>query len=260
VYPREKPWGEAAKEPDVSKTASTFFPCLLALVLAGPVIAVDGVVEISHAAIAAGGITPSDTPGYPATIDHSGSYRLTSNLSPGTNQDGVEITADGVTLDLNGFSIKGPTVVICPPGGCPPNFGVGVLAPPPRKYTTVRNGFVARMGSHGIYVDAQSRVEGVTASENGGNGIALGPGSIAQGNVAHDNQGYGIGGVRGALVIENTALDNLSFGLACAFSNGRACAYGHNTFVGNNQSSAAADQVLGGYQIGVNVCEDGLCP
>jgi len=261
VYPRRSRLaGEALEEPDVNRSRSTLFASLLAALLAGPTLAVDGVVEINHAAVVAGGITPSDAPGYPATIDRPGSYRLTSNLSPATNQHGVQITVDRVTLDLNGFTIMGPTITICPPGGCPPNFGVGVLALAPVAFTTVRNGFVTRMGSHGIQVGDRSRVEDVTSFENGGNGIGLGSASIAQGNVVSDNQALGIGTVRGSLVISNTSLDNQHFGLACAKANGRACAYTHNTFIGNNQSTAAADQVLGGYQIGGNVCEDGLCP
>ena len=41
-------------------------------------------------------------------IDRPGSYYLTGNLAP-TNQHGIRIIADDVTLDLNGFVLIGPT-------------------------------------------------------------------------------------------------------------------------------------------------------
>ncbi len=55
------------------------------------------------------GCFPGDTGGFPITITNSGSYQLTSNLvSASTTVNVIEITADNVTLDLNGFSIIGP--------------------------------------------------------------------------------------------------------------------------------------------------------
>ena len=74
---------------------------LLSLVPLRPVAADTGVVEISQAAVTAGG-------GFPYVIAAPGSYRLTSALavvSPGV--PALEVTADGVTIDLNGFSITG---------------------------------------------------------------------------------------------------------------------------------------------------------
>jgi hypothetical protein len=58
----------------------------------------------------AGNITPGDTPGFPVTISQPGSYRLDSNLTvPDVNTTAILITANNVTLDLNGFSIIGST-------------------------------------------------------------------------------------------------------------------------------------------------------
>ena len=55
------------------------------------------------------GCFPGDTSGFPITITNSGSYQLTSNLvSTSTTVNAIEINADDVTLDLNGFSIIGP--------------------------------------------------------------------------------------------------------------------------------------------------------
>ncbi len=83
---------------------------LAQLLLAAPVGAVDGVVEINQARALAGGVTTGDTPGFPVTISQPGSYRLTSGLnSTNTGVPIVRIEVSGsVKLDLNGFSITGP--------------------------------------------------------------------------------------------------------------------------------------------------------
>src|SRR5208283_2371136 len=91
----------------------TYLRCLaLATILAGlcgSMYAVDGVVLIDQNRALAGGITPGDTPGFPVTISQTGSYRLTGNLTvPDVNTGGIVVTADHVTIDLNGFSIIGP--------------------------------------------------------------------------------------------------------------------------------------------------------
>ena len=55
------------------------------------------------------GCFSGDVGGFPVTITNSGSYMLTSNIvSTSTTDNVIEITADNVTLDLNGFSIIGP--------------------------------------------------------------------------------------------------------------------------------------------------------
>ena len=82
---------------------------VLALALARPALAVDGVIEINQTRAVAGGVTAGDTAGFPVTISASGSYRLTSDLQVGTSANfGITIGAADVTLDLNGFNIVGP--------------------------------------------------------------------------------------------------------------------------------------------------------
>ena len=72
---------------------------------AGPAFAVDGVTLIDQARALAGNVTPGDAPGFPVTLSLPGSYRLSGNLIVLTPTDGILITADRVTLDLNGFSV-----------------------------------------------------------------------------------------------------------------------------------------------------------
>jgi hypothetical protein len=92
-----------------SRVSAAAFSLALLLYLTPVAEAVDGVVLIDQNRASAGNITPGDLPGFPVTISRPGSYRLSGNLdvaNPDTTA--IEITANNVTLDLNGFTIQGP--------------------------------------------------------------------------------------------------------------------------------------------------------
>ncbi len=156
---------------------------LLGMALATPARAVDGVIEINQAKAKVGGVTPGDTPLFPVTISQSGSYRLTSNLDvtdasarpSGTlaeNTTAIQVTADNVTIDLNGFMIKGPTVCSgVPATTCTPTgSGIGIEEVGAAVGGAVVNGTVQGMGSRGVM--AGSHAEKVRARNNGGDGIS----------------------------------------------------------------------------------------
>src|ERR1022692_224651 len=96
----------------MSQFRSRWLPlALLSAGFCGCLNAVDGVVLISQVQALAGNVTPGDAPGFPVTISVPGSYRLSGNLTvPDQNTTAIQIAADNVTIDLNGFSILGPTV------------------------------------------------------------------------------------------------------------------------------------------------------
>jgi len=96
---------------------TTLFVLILGLV-ASTVYASDGVFEI-NADCAVFGCFDGDSSGYPVTITNPGSYRLTGNLTT-SNVDTtlISVSADSVTIDLNGFALIGP--VTCSPP--PPRF------------------------------------------------------------------------------------------------------------------------------------------
>ena len=135
---------------------------LLALLFTGVfaalAMAVDGTKLIDHAKALAGGVTPGDAPGYPVTISQPGSYRLSSNLTvPNANTTAIEISADDVTVDLNGFAILGPTICTSfPVSSCAPTgtgFGITTGVAPDRRNIAVHNGTVRGMGNSGIILD-----------------------------------------------------------------------------------------------------------
>lgn len=180
---------------------------LIALVLTtlgtAPAGAVDGTKLIDHAKAMAGGATPGDTPGYPVTISQPGSYRLASNLvQPNANTDVIVITAESVTLDLNGFAILGATVCTadrspsCTGGGSATSVaqaGRGIVTADNTSNVTVRNGTVQGMGNAGIVLHGGGHlVEYVHARSNAFGGILIFAGddntpSIAQHNRAARN-------------------------------------------------------------------------
>jgi len=152
--------------------------------LTGPVYAVSGVIEINQARAKAGGVTPGDTPLFPVTISQPGSYRLTGILDvtdatarpSGTaaeNTTAILVTANSVTIDLNGFMIKGPTVcsgspLTCSPGGV--GHGIDAFT---KSGVAVTNGIVQGMGGDGLHVSfIATRVESVLALDNFGPGIS----------------------------------------------------------------------------------------
>src|SRR5580700_2741048 len=85
--------------------------------------AIDGQVLINQSTVMAAG-------GLPYVITQTGSYKLSGNLVAPANLGGIVINADSVTLDLNGFTIKG--------GG---DNGQGVFSFA-SKNSSVKNGWV----------------------------------------------------------------------------------------------------------------------
>ncbi len=188
------------------------------LLAAGPTLAVDGVIEINHAAALAGGITTADTSGYPVTLNRAGSYRLTGNLSTSSkNVTAIEITVDDVAIDLNGFAI-GCTFAGLPIAACLPSTGSGVgVTVIDRNRVTVRNGTIREMGGDGVHAGLQSHVQNVGSFDNGGNGIFAEPGSTVSNNLVGDNLGNGISAGSGSTVSGNTAYLNTKAGLSVGF-------------------------------------------
>jgi hypothetical protein len=159
---------------------------ITAAALCNGLYAVDGVTPIDQRMALVGRVTPTDTPGFPITISLAGSYRLTSNLVvPDAAMTAIQITADDVTLDLNGFSIIGPNVCTPNPTRCTfSGGGIGVMAVGPPGVVSpanvrIANGTVRGMGGHGIRMlgDATTVVN-VQALMNGGPGIVVGEGSV----------------------------------------------------------------------------------
>ena len=216
--------------------------------LAGPALAVDGVVEINHTRALAGGITAGDAPGYPVTIDEPGSYRLTGNLDVTFDRSGITIQSSDVSLDLNGFTVSSP-------GG---SFDDGIQASSPN--IEVRHGSVEGFSRHGVFtnINASVRLVGVRVRGSGATGFEIqGSDNLIQECQAVDNGGQGFRTGGRSLVIDSLAKGNASVALVCF---GDSVGYRSNIFAENNGGSANP-QVAGCIEIGSNVCGlDTTCP
>jgi hypothetical protein len=178
---------------------------VIAIAAALPLHAVDGVVLINQNAALAGNVTPGDTPGFPVTISVAGSYRLSGNLTvPDANTTAIQIVSDNVTIDLNGFSIIGPTVCSgTPVTSCNP-FGLGSGVSTSNSNIFVSNGTIRGLGFKGVnfFAGGQQRVEKVNAISNGVGGIKVGSGSVASCTATNNGQ-HGIEVI--GIAIDNTA-------------------------------------------------------
>ena len=266
-----------------SRTVLIAFLSLSALVQ--PVFAVDGVIEINHATILQGNVTAGDTPGYPATISETGSYRLTGNLQmPDEDTGGIFVTAQFVSIDLNGFSIIGTTVCTGEPvTSCTPTgSGNGIRSL--EDGTSISNGVVRGAGQFGIVINSDGGlIVGVRAQDNalsglvisgqtnddagvirnsisnrnGGDGFYLGEGGLATGNVAYGNGRHGLSATAGSRVVGNTFRSNFIFGLSMGLDTG----FADNVMTENNKGNANPQTDGDGIEMGTNVCgTNTTCP
>jgi parallel beta-helix repeat protein len=178
---------------------------VLSLALGAPALAVDGVREINAVCAENTGCFAGDTAGYPVTITSPGSYRLTGNLIfSNANTDAIVVSSEGVSVDLNGFTISGITQ--CGPGPCS-NTGSGrgvTTSSDAIRSLAVRNGTISHMGNAGVNAGAFAHVENVTVVSNGSWGIRVLTGSQVLRCVASLNGGSGIIGASGSLIADNT--------------------------------------------------------
>ena len=75
----------------------------------------------------------------PFTITNSGPYILTRNLTGSSGQNGITIATNSVTLDMNGFTLKGAAGSF---------HGINVSGT--RTFVVIRNGNIAGWGGNGI--------------------------------------------------------------------------------------------------------------
>jgi hypothetical protein len=189
-----------AKTVNVNAMATAVFCAMILSGFATNAFAVDGIVLIDQTRALAGNITPSDSPGFPVTISRPGSYRLSSNLDVPAGAAGIILFASGVTIDLNGFQIRGS------------GAGTGIAGLHARQGIVVRNGSVTNF-ERGIDIKGLgNEVRDVTAFGNALTALEVGAGANVSGSRVFSN-GNGIHAEAGSIVSGNTVLFNTGFGL-----------------------------------------------
>jgi len=122
----------------------------------------------------------------PIEITQPGSYKLGENIQGFPDQDGITISVSGVTLDLNGFEIRGNNEV---------GSTNGILIDGELDNITILNGNVIgffEVGIRGELAD-NVRIEGVRANYNGLGGMIARTNIIYTRCSAEGNGGLGIG-------------------------------------------------------------------
>lgn len=167
--------------------------------------------------------TPSSALGT-FSITQPGSYYLTGNVTGEVGKHGILIAADGVTIDLNGFTLTGV------PGAF---SGVGHSVSSYRN-VTVRNGTATGWGNGVAITGAGNRVEGVRVSDNVGIGILLSINGIVESCTATDNGTNGISVGNGCVVRGCTSYSNAGVGVAGSGSTTVSDCNAHNNATGFN--------------------------
>jgi hypothetical protein len=208
-----------------------------------------------------GNITPGDASGFPITITRPGRYVLTSNIYVPPNKNGIEINANDVTINFNGFRLTGESF---------PGIGEGQRAASgivgSTNTVTIQNGVIALFGSYGIQGKDYWVVENMRIAANSFKGVELGKSGrvrrntiilsgrwavdcsdcLVEGNLISDN-GYAMSDsifsgvvIQAGLVMENLIIKNNGFGIYGA--NGLVTV-ANNTIYGNNAKSVAHKDV-----------------
>lgn len=117
-------------------------------------------------------------------IAQPGSYYLTGNVTGVAGKSGIELGADNVTLDLNGFEVVGVAGAL---------QGINTGSFPGFSGATIRNGTVRNWPTGGVifplsWASSQGcRFENVTSRDNVGNGFESRTGAVILACIAEGN-------------------------------------------------------------------------
>jgi hypothetical protein len=229
-----------------------FSTCLaVAGLLSQPALAGDGVLEINQTCAANTGCFTGDAMGFPVTIANEGSYLLTSDLTAGSNEIGIQITSSNVTVDLNGFSVVSSSS---------DNHAVDGIDGNDVENVEIRNGTVRGFFGRGVQLAGTSRggrVIDVRTLGSDWQGVDLdGGGHLVSRCTSVSNNLWGFSVEGDSMIIDSVAENNSSVGLALDSNTGY-----RGNMVGNNNGGNANAQISGGVDLGGNLCGgDATCP
>ncbi len=159
-------------------------------------------------------INDSNTPGDADSvyrISQPGSYYLSGNLTGQGGKHGIEIAANGVTVDLMGYELSGLNSSLSGISGA--GFSI-----------TVRNGSIRGFGEHGVFMESSlsSIIENIQVAFVGGGsgegvGILVGPYARISGCSVNGPQGDCFRGAKGCVVescIASTSFSGNGFSFA----------------------------------------------
>ena len=182
-------------------------------------------------------------------ISQPGSYVLVEDVTAIPDNDAITITANNVSLDLNGFTVSGNLEV---------NDGNGIVVS--GDNVTIRDGNVQFTDGDGIKCQSAAFLTliNVNSNRNTGNGVLCSEMHVIRGNFSF-NGGSGVSGsfnkVEGARASEN-GLHGFNFAAGSSLSNGTA--YANKTHgVNCSNSSTLVTQTIATNNGFLNI--DGIC-
>jgi parallel beta-helix repeat protein len=181
-------------------------------------------------------INATNTPGDANSvfrIAQAGSYYLASNVTVPSGRSGIEVVANDVTIDLNGFALMGQAGSldgisfsgvlngIAIRNGKVRGFGGDGIGGGPMPTDRAENSIVENVLSQnnlgdGITLSTRSIISRCTATNNGLSGIVAWEDSVISGCSASDNDQTGIVGVNGVVITDCTSDKNGWFGFHAA--------------------------------------------
>ena len=243
---------------ETNKFLRSILAATIVFVLAGESRSDEGRLEINQICATTSGCFDGDTAGFPVTISTSGSYVVTGELAAASDLDGIQITADNVTLDMNGFRLVSSSSTSSAADGIE---GIGL------QNVEIRNGIVEGFAGRGILladgfggvpVAHGHRIIQMRTVGNGFQGVDLdGGGHLVSGSSSVSNGLWGFSVEGDSMIIDSVAENNVGPGLSLASETGY-----RNTVVSNNNGGNANAQFDGpGVDLGGNLCGgDAVCP
>jgi hypothetical protein len=176
---------------------------------------------------------------FPLTISQPGSYYLTGNIKGVSGKHGIDITTNGVVLDLSGYQVEGV-----------PGSLTGIRASI-RFYTAIRNGTILNWGQNGVSVSTYSHCSDLRVAGCNAEGILVGATSIIERCIAESNGFEGLQAGPGSYILDCTSSGNSSSGILASESIVRGCVtrsnsdHGITTTFGSNISNCISENNSG---------------
>ena len=141
-------------------------------------------------------------------VNKPGSYYLTGNITGVKGLEGIRITTDSVTIDLNGFSLIGVAGT---------QMGVNSQA----KRTVLRNGTICLWVPTALYLGDHARLESLNVEQNSYTGIAVGAGCLIRDCIVEKNSFHGLQVMAGTIVKDCIIEGNTQYGVYIYGSGGQ---------------------------------------
>ncbi len=160
----------------------------------------------------------------PYTISSPGSYYVTTNLTVPTSESGIFISANNVTLDLNGFTLTGINQLFD-----------AIQADSAQTNIVIRNGSINNW-ANGVVINSGSNlsVEHIAVSSVGGYGILLGGSGAVRDCMVQGNGTVEFDGIfiSGGVVVDCVVSGNVGNGIEAQSSQVRHCLVENNGGIG----------------------------